>query len=142
MKYTELGCTGIRVSRICIGCMSFGEPSVDFHLWMLNASETKNMIPYSPLAGGSSCIPDGQRIPNVHRLTIHSAVNVIILRSMICRSLNASIRSPRNTMFPWFRLLFDGCSKRMWMHRSLALQKYRTLMTRSDQSTLNLMMRM
>ena len=35
MKYTTLGKTGIEVSRICVGCMSYGKPSADFHLWTL-----------------------------------------------------------------------------------------------------------
>ena len=47
MKYTELGNTGIKVSKICVGGMSFGEPSEDFHLWTLNASETKDMIAHA-----------------------------------------------------------------------------------------------
>ena len=35
MEYTTLGSTGVEVSRICLGCMSFGsgEP------WMLDESE-------------------------------------------------------------------------------------------------------
>lgn len=32
MKYIKLGNTDIEVSRICVGGMSFGEPSEDFHL--------------------------------------------------------------------------------------------------------------
>lgn len=44
MKYSELGNTGIRVSRICIGAMSFGKASEQFHQWTLNQDETQNMI--------------------------------------------------------------------------------------------------
>lgn len=44
MKYTTLGNTGIRVSRICVGCMSYGEPSEDFHLWTLGKAETQAMV--------------------------------------------------------------------------------------------------
>lgn len=44
MKYTELGATGIRVSRICVGCMSYGQPSADFHLWTLDEDQTRDMV--------------------------------------------------------------------------------------------------
>lgn len=44
MKYTTLGNTDIKVSKICIGGMSFGEPSKDFHEWTLNQEETTKVI--------------------------------------------------------------------------------------------------
>ncbi len=44
MEYAELGNTGIKVSRICVGGMSFGEPSEDFHRWTLSREETKEVI--------------------------------------------------------------------------------------------------
>ena len=47
MKYTELGNTGIEVSRICAGCMSYGKPSEDFHLWTLDRNETKAMVKHA-----------------------------------------------------------------------------------------------
>ncbi len=47
MKYTQLGNTGIEVSRICVGCMSYGKPSEDFHLWTLNQEETTKMIKHA-----------------------------------------------------------------------------------------------
>ena len=47
MKYTELGTTGIKVSRICVGCMSYGKPSEDFHLWTLGEDDTRQMVKYA-----------------------------------------------------------------------------------------------
>ena len=44
MKYTTLGNTSIKVSKICIDGMSFGEPSKDFHEWTLNQEETTKVI--------------------------------------------------------------------------------------------------
>lgn len=47
MKYAELGNTGIQVSRICIGAMSFGKASEQFHPWTLNQKETQDMIAHA-----------------------------------------------------------------------------------------------
>lgn len=47
MKYTQLGNTGIEVSRICVGCMSYGKPSADFHLWTLEQDETTAMVKHA-----------------------------------------------------------------------------------------------
>ncbi len=47
MRYTELGGTGIRVSKICVGGMSFGKPSGDFHQWTLEQAETTAMIAHA-----------------------------------------------------------------------------------------------
>lgn len=44
MKYVKLGNTNIEVSKICIGGMSFGEASSNFHEWTLNQEETTKMI--------------------------------------------------------------------------------------------------
>ena len=35
MKYVKLGGTGLEVSRICLGCMSYGEPDRGTHPWSL-----------------------------------------------------------------------------------------------------------
>lgn len=44
MQYTALGHSDIQVSKICLGGMSFGEPSSDFHQWTIGAAETRAVI--------------------------------------------------------------------------------------------------
>jgi len=39
MQYTTLGRTGLRVSRLCLGCMSYG--STDWRPWMLDAEQAR-----------------------------------------------------------------------------------------------------
>ena len=43
MEYTKLGNTDIEVSKLCIGCMSFGKAGT-MHDWTLNESESEAMI--------------------------------------------------------------------------------------------------
>ena len=47
MKYTALGHSGIEVSRICIGGMSFGEPDAANHEWTIGAEETEAVIAHA-----------------------------------------------------------------------------------------------
>ena len=47
MKYTTLGNTGIKVSRICVGCMSYGKASEAFHQWTLGPEDTKAMVAHA-----------------------------------------------------------------------------------------------
>lgn len=44
MKYAQLGDSGINVSQLCVGGMSFGKPSEDFHQWTLNPEETETVV--------------------------------------------------------------------------------------------------
>lgn len=44
MKYAKLGNSDIEVSKLCVGCMSFGKPSADFHEWTLNPEETEEVV--------------------------------------------------------------------------------------------------
>lgn len=39
MEYTYLGNTGLEVSRICLGCMSFGDPNLPRWDWVLNEAD-------------------------------------------------------------------------------------------------------
>lgn len=42
MEYTTLGSTGMRVSRLCLGCMSFGDP--DWREWVLEEEPSHEII--------------------------------------------------------------------------------------------------
>ena len=44
MKYTKLGRTGLDVSRICVGCMSFGDASTGNHTWTLDEDTSRGFI--------------------------------------------------------------------------------------------------
>ncbi len=44
MKYTKLGRTGLEVSRICVGCMSFGDSVTGNHTWTLDEDTSRGFI--------------------------------------------------------------------------------------------------
>ncbi len=44
MDYVKLGSTGLDVSRICLGCMSFGAPERGNHAWTLDEEDSRALI--------------------------------------------------------------------------------------------------
>ena len=44
MKHTRLGATGLEVSRICLGCMSFGVPDRGAHPWTLDEQASRPIL--------------------------------------------------------------------------------------------------
>lgn len=44
MKYTQLGNSDLNVSRICLGCMGFGEAGNGMHSWTLGYEDSKAII--------------------------------------------------------------------------------------------------
>ena len=44
MKYTKLGNSKLKVSRICMGCMGFGDPTNGMHTWTLPRKESLEII--------------------------------------------------------------------------------------------------
>ena len=51
MQYTHLGRTGLSVSRICLGCMSYGAPERGAHPWTLNEEASRPLIRQAVEAG-------------------------------------------------------------------------------------------
>ncbi|MEO5881807.1 MAG: aldo/keto reductase, partial [Caldimonas sp.] len=41
MTTTRLGRTGLEISRICLGCMSFGEPDRGNHPWTMGEAASR-----------------------------------------------------------------------------------------------------
>ena len=44
MDYTRLGRTGLKVSRLCLGCMTYGEPAQGAHPWTLPEEASRPQI--------------------------------------------------------------------------------------------------
>jgi len=44
MEYTKLGNTDIEISKLCVGCMSFGDPASKMHAWTLNPEQSEEII--------------------------------------------------------------------------------------------------
>lgn len=44
MEYVRLGSTGMKVSRICLGCMGFGDATRWIHKWVLNEENSRTII--------------------------------------------------------------------------------------------------
>lgn len=44
MNYVRLGQTGLQVSRLCLGCMSFGDPNRGSHAWTLPEEQSRPML--------------------------------------------------------------------------------------------------
>jgi aryl-alcohol dehydrogenase-like predicted oxidoreductase len=51
MEYTKLGRTGLEVSRICLGCMSYGGGNQGNHAWSLGEQESRPFIKKALEAG-------------------------------------------------------------------------------------------
>ncbi len=44
MEYTRLGNTGLKVSRLCLGCMTYGVPERGSHAWSLGEEESRPFL--------------------------------------------------------------------------------------------------
>src|SRR5579875_2912031 len=51
MDHVKLGRTGLDVSRICLGCMSYGDASRGGHQWVLDEDESRSYIQRALEAG-------------------------------------------------------------------------------------------
>ena len=44
MEYVKLGNSDLNVSRICLGCMGFGDASIGQHSWTIDEEPTREII--------------------------------------------------------------------------------------------------
>jgi aryl-alcohol dehydrogenase-like predicted oxidoreductase len=51
MEYVSLGRTGLKISRLCLGCMTYGEPGRGTHEWTLPEAESRPFIARALAAG-------------------------------------------------------------------------------------------
>ncbi|MGV1758435.1 aldo/keto reductase [Rhizobium sp. A22-96] len=51
MEYVKLGRTGLEVSRICLGCMTYGDPNQGTHAWSLNEESSRPLLRQAIEAG-------------------------------------------------------------------------------------------
>ena len=51
MEYVRLGNTGLKVSRLCLGCMSFGDASKGWHPWILDEETSRPILRRAVEAG-------------------------------------------------------------------------------------------
>jgi 1-deoxyxylulose-5-phosphate synthase len=51
MDYVKLGSTGLEVSRVCLGCMTYGDPQRGNHSWTLPEDESRPLIRQAIEAG-------------------------------------------------------------------------------------------
>lgn len=47
MKYIKLGKSDLNVSKICLGCMGFGNPETGQHSWTVGESDTQSIIKHA-----------------------------------------------------------------------------------------------
>lgn len=51
MQYVRFGTTGMQVSRLCLGCMTYGEPARGNHPWTLDEEKSRPLIRQALEAG-------------------------------------------------------------------------------------------
>ena len=62
MEYTKLGKTDIEISRVCVGCMSFGKAGT-MHDWTLDAAATEDVVRHALDLGINFLIPPTGILP-------------------------------------------------------------------------------
>lgn len=90
MNYTDLGHSGIKVSRICIGGMSFGEPDEANHIWTIDPAGTEAVIAHAFDQGinyidTANCYAHGTSEEYIGRALKHAGIprDQVVLQSKV-----------------------------------------------------------
>ncbi|KAG2177328.1 hypothetical protein INT43_007985, partial [Umbelopsis isabellina] len=108
MQYTNLGNTGCRVSRICMGCMSFGDPN-----WVPFVVEEKEALPMIKQAYDA-----GINFFDTANMYSHGASEKILGNAIEKYNL------PRGKIVVATKLFFVCDEKHMDLHSALKTQDY------------------
>ncbi|KQX51342.1 MULTISPECIES: aldo/keto reductase [Ensifer] len=96
MEYVRLGATGLKVSRLALGCMSFGEPDRGNHQWTLGEAEARPLFRKALDAGinfldTANVYSDGTSEEIVGRLIKeHGRRDEVVLATKVFGRMNAS----------------------------------------------------
>ena len=69
MQYTRLGRSDLRVSRVCMGCMGFGDPDSGQHRWTVGPEQTRTIVRQGAGAG-HQLFRHGHRLPGRHQRAV------------------------------------------------------------------------
>ena len=77
MRYTTLGSTGMSVSRLCLGCMSYGTP--DWRPWVLSEEDARPFFRRAIEAGiNKTCSGVNEKAKTAKaRLSFHACHHVV-----------------------------------------------------------------
>ncbi|MGO8722066.1 MAG: aldo/keto reductase [Acidimicrobiales bacterium] len=95
MDYVKLGSTGLDVSPICLGCMSFGEPARGDHPWSLKEDDSRAILRHALEAGvnffdTANVYSDGSSEEIVGRaLADFASRDEIVLATKVCGRMHA-----------------------------------------------------
>lgn len=72
-EYAKLGNTDIEVSKLCVGCMSFGKPGT-LHDWTLDESGTEEIVKHALDLGINFLILQTRFYPQQNRPGSHGKI--------------------------------------------------------------------
>ena len=103
MEYTRLGSTGLKVSRICLGCMSYGLPS-ESNPWVLNEEQSRPYIKRA-LEAGSWLILSAHGLPPGIEIVDRVAGGVVHLSFLLEGKARAHVLVAYKLSFQGFVML-------------------------------------
>ena len=99
MEFTRLGATGLQISRLCLGCMTFGDPDRGSHAWTLPEAASRPLIRQA-LEAGINFFDTANIYSNGHSEEILGrALNELALRDdiVVATKLRSAMRKGPNS---------------------------------------------